>query len=209
MFSEIDGVSRVIVETSFGRTCDSAGRSENVVEGEPFLAELPLERDEALDLLLAKLGLHGATLAASADGDQAQRDAELHRGARATRAAAVTSPFASRRSQRLASSRRSLRPRVLQASVRIGAVEDRSRARMKTKSVVSASLEACASICAAASSRRSRRARTAAFEGIRVDEVDEILAARSIAYDRRTAPTPRRGGPASTGIGQAIAATVE
>ena len=44
---------------------------EDVVEREPFLAELPLERDEALDLLLAKLGLHGATLAASADGDQA------------------------------------------------------------------------------------------------------------------------------------------
>ena len=71
MFSEIDGVSRVTVETSFGRTCDSAGRSEHVVEREPFLAELPLERDEALDLLLAELGLHGATLAASGDGDQA------------------------------------------------------------------------------------------------------------------------------------------
>ncbi len=41
---------------------------EHVVEGEPFLAELPLERDEPLDLLLAKLGLHGATLAASGDG---------------------------------------------------------------------------------------------------------------------------------------------
>ena len=31
---------------------------KHVVEREPFLAELPLERDEALDLLLAKLGLH-------------------------------------------------------------------------------------------------------------------------------------------------------
>src|SRR5207342_1723096 len=43
---------------------------EDVVEGEALLAELPLERDEALDLLLPELGLHHATLAACGDGDQ-------------------------------------------------------------------------------------------------------------------------------------------
>ena len=44
------GVSRVTVETSFGSTCDSAGSRQHVVEREPFLAELALERDEALDV---------------------------------------------------------------------------------------------------------------------------------------------------------------
>ena len=34
------------------------GDEEHVVEREAFLAELPLERDEALDLLLPELGLH-------------------------------------------------------------------------------------------------------------------------------------------------------
>ena len=48
-------------------------KEEDVVEREPLLAELPLERDEALDLLLAKLGLHGATLAASADAIRRRR----------------------------------------------------------------------------------------------------------------------------------------
>ena len=94
MFSAIVGVSRVTVETSFGRTCDSAGSEEDVVEREPFLAELPLERDEALDLLLAKLGLHGATLAASGDGDQSTSMPSSASRSRA-RAAPVTSPFAS------------------------------------------------------------------------------------------------------------------
>ena len=46
-------------------------QQEHVVEREPLLAELPLERDEPLELLLPELGLHHATLAASADGDQA------------------------------------------------------------------------------------------------------------------------------------------
>ena len=58
MFSEIDGVSRVTVETSFGRTLRLRRDEEHVVEGEPLLAELPLERDEALDLGLVELGLH-------------------------------------------------------------------------------------------------------------------------------------------------------
>ena len=40
---------------------------QHVVERKPLLAELPLERDEVLDLLLPELGLHGATLAASCD----------------------------------------------------------------------------------------------------------------------------------------------
>ena len=37
MFSEIDGVSRVIVETSFGRTCDSAGRRSTSSNVSPSL----------------------------------------------------------------------------------------------------------------------------------------------------------------------------
>ena len=37
MFSEIDGVSRVIVETSFGRTCDSAGRRSTSSKVSPSL----------------------------------------------------------------------------------------------------------------------------------------------------------------------------
>ncbi len=44
-------------------------KEEDVVEREPLLAELPLERDEAFDLILVELGLHHATLAASADDD--------------------------------------------------------------------------------------------------------------------------------------------
>ena len=46
-------------------------KQQHVVEREPFLAELPLERDEALDLLLAELGLHARTLPAALDDDQA------------------------------------------------------------------------------------------------------------------------------------------
>ncbi len=95
MFSEIDGVSRVTVETSFGSTCDSAGKQEHVVEGEAFLAELPLERDEALDLLLAELGLHHVTLAAPADDDQPEPSTpKLVQALERERAAETTSPFA-------------------------------------------------------------------------------------------------------------------
>ncbi len=72
---------------------------EHVVEGEPLLAELPLERDEALDLLLAELGLHQTTLAASADGDQATSMPSSSRRSRA-RAAPATSPFASKNAER-------------------------------------------------------------------------------------------------------------
>ena len=46
-------------------------KQEHVVEREPLLAELALERDEPLDLVLPELGLHRVTLAPSADGDQA------------------------------------------------------------------------------------------------------------------------------------------
>ena len=70
-------------------------KEENVVEGEPLLAELPLERDEALDLLLAELGLHRATLAASGDGDQASTTPSAPRRSR-NRAAIARSPFSSR-----------------------------------------------------------------------------------------------------------------
>ena len=69
-------------------------KQQHVVEREPFLAELPLERDEALDLLLAKLGLHQTTLAAPGDGDQAYAMPSPSKRSRRS-AAPVASPFSS------------------------------------------------------------------------------------------------------------------
>ncbi len=58
MFSEIAGVSRVDRRDVVRQHGRLRRDEEHVVEREPLLAELPLERDEALDLLLAELGLH-------------------------------------------------------------------------------------------------------------------------------------------------------
>ena len=69
MFSEIDGVSRVTVETSFGRTCDSAGRRRTSSNVSPSLPNFRSSATRRSISLLVELGLHGATLAASADDD--------------------------------------------------------------------------------------------------------------------------------------------
>ena len=67
---------------------------EDVVEREPLLAELPLERDEPLDLAMTKLGVHGATLAAPGDGDHETSTPAAVSHSR-SRAASATSPFLS------------------------------------------------------------------------------------------------------------------
>ena len=71
MFSEIDGVSRVTVETSFGRTCDSAGSSSTSSNVSP---SLPNFRSSATRRSISSWRNSVSirvTLAASADGDQA------------------------------------------------------------------------------------------------------------------------------------------
>ncbi len=68
------------------------GDEEHVVEREPFLAELPLERDEALDLLLAELGLHHddvSSVRRRRSGEVDSELAELRLEHRATRDVAL------------------------------------------------------------------------------------------------------------------------
>ena len=110
-------------------------KQQHVVEREPFLAELPLERDEALDLLLAELGLHQTTLAAPGDGDQATSMPSPSSRSRSARGAGDVA-------LRVADlDRPRPRGRLLVPSSRASAASRRAQprsARTKKKSVVSA-----------------------------------------------------------------------
>src|SRR5207342_1945144 len=107
---------------------------EDVVEGEALLAELPLERDEALDLLLPELGLHHATLAACGDGDQARTMPSSPRRSR-VRVAPVRSPLSSARATASAAARAA--SATLPARLRVSACQSRTAERTQKKSVVS------------------------------------------------------------------------
>ena len=56
--SAIVRVRRVVVDTSPGKTVGLGGNEQDVVEGETFLGELPLQGEETLDLVLTKLDAH-------------------------------------------------------------------------------------------------------------------------------------------------------
>ncbi len=118
------------------------GDEEHVVEREPFLAELPLERDEALDLLLPELGLHQVTLAASADVDQATAMPSSSRAlATASGRRDVALRLVERESAAAAADAGLGRP---PASSSASALRRPISARMKTKSVALRSLDGSA-----------------------------------------------------------------
>ncbi len=58
MRSSTDRVKRVAVETSFGRTCDSAGSSSTSSKVRPFACELGLERQQSLDPAELEIRMH-------------------------------------------------------------------------------------------------------------------------------------------------------
>ena len=126
------------------------GRKEqNVVEREPFLAELPLERDEALDLVLAELGLHARDVSERPPtADSGDLDTARPRAGREVCAAPATSPLA-RRTRRLSASGRSRFVLLAASACNLGEVRPEYE-RAGKKSVVSArptALRRCSSAC--------------------------------------------------------------